>query len=890
MYQLLMLLAILLVSVHASSQSINNGVSLINNTVYSMAQDAEFIYMGGDFTRVNTPQKPILFNYGAEISKEGKLNFAFSKINGTIYVAKPDGVGGWYIGGNFTKIGTITRNYLAHIYADGSLNLNWNPNVNNTVKCLIITKSSVYAGGDFTQVNGLTARGKLAKFNLTDGKTIPNWKSDLNNTVLTLALSDKYLYVGGTFTKQDHSIPCSYLIRIDTETGQTDPIWKPEPRGRVLAITTHQSSLFVGGHFYKINGNIACGSISKLNTIDGKADLNWTPIINGGVHAISIIDNELYVGGSFYQINKSRDFHHLAKLSIEDGKPSASWQPKVSGPVYTIVAQKKHLYIGGLFSHTHNVMPISRLARIHRLTGIVDQTWNPHPNNSVYTLAIYNKKIFIGGSFNAIGGHPIPYLCRFRKTTGMIDPTWNPEPDHRVSALVIDGHDLFIGGSFTVINGSIKRNRIAKINTQTGQVDSDWDVDVNRHVTILNIVKPYLYIGGYFREVNGQQQHFLARTTLINPQLDTKWKPLLYSPPKDLAFTENSIYAVGGFSPITEKVKIQLAKINTRNGAIDYSWLPLIEGGVATSLAIKNNQLYIGGGFKSIDKSSSFKHLARFNTAIGTIDPTWAPAISSDINSMLIHESAIYVAGNFKSPYSNSINNHLLRVNLDNNSVDSLWEKDHLPISQSNIPYLLPYTLLAYQSDIYAGGSATHNTPAIGFHVMKFSDQTKYEQSDGHISSDDTYNLDRTDVIQLDDHSIHTDKAPKSKPISLLLKFYDNYGNRDSLHISISDNIARIDMIPHGNKPLQLSIKQKEKQLSNDKANTWHHSFDLNIKTNASQLRLLCDSTSLIPKETSIYLEDQNTMTNTFFALGEEINISIGKRQTSQFILHIKMY
>ncbi|HOJ63922.1 MAG TPA: delta-60 repeat domain-containing protein, partial [Spirochaetota bacterium] len=73
------------------------------------------------------------------------------KVNGTILCAIPDGNGGWYIGGNFTKIGTVTRNHIARINSDGSLHT-WNPDANNPVFALAISGSIVYAGGTFTSI------------------------------------------------------------------------------------------------------------------------------------------------------------------------------------------------------------------------------------------------------------------------------------------------------------------------------------------------------------------------------------------------------------------------------------------------------------------------------------------------------------------------------------------------------------------------------------------------------------------------------------------------------------------------------------------------------------------------------------------------------------------
>src|SRR4051794_34166989 len=104
-------------------------------------------YAGGAFTRVG-PR----YGHGIVLSTSSSTPTAgFPDINGDIYATVPDGSGGWFIGGAFNAVGGVTRNDLAHIKSDLTLDTAWNPGANNPVRALVLSGSSMYAGGDFTQ-------------------------------------------------------------------------------------------------------------------------------------------------------------------------------------------------------------------------------------------------------------------------------------------------------------------------------------------------------------------------------------------------------------------------------------------------------------------------------------------------------------------------------------------------------------------------------------------------------------------------------------------------------------------------------------------------------------------------------------------------------------------
>ena len=135
----------LLCTLTVFSQTLLPGFYVTNGTVSAIAQHGNTVYIGGSFNYVG-PNAP----NGASLDIiTGAPNLAFGIPNGNVYAVAPDGNGGWYIGGYFTQVGTQTRNYMARINADGSLNA-WNPNANNGVISIVVNGGIVYAGGPFT--------------------------------------------------------------------------------------------------------------------------------------------------------------------------------------------------------------------------------------------------------------------------------------------------------------------------------------------------------------------------------------------------------------------------------------------------------------------------------------------------------------------------------------------------------------------------------------------------------------------------------------------------------------------------------------------------------------------------------------------------------------------
>lgn len=170
-----------------------------NNSVNAIAQVGCTLYLGGSFTAIgpNTGGGAILDNDGGALAP-GIPNLL--AINNDVWAAAPDDAGGWFIGGNFTKVGSAPRNRLARINADGTLH-GWDPNANSDVNALAVAGSTVYVGGGFTTLDGGTPRNYLAAIG-TDG-VLQSWNPNANSFVYALAVYGSTVYAGGSVTTLD---------------------------------------------------------------------------------------------------------------------------------------------------------------------------------------------------------------------------------------------------------------------------------------------------------------------------------------------------------------------------------------------------------------------------------------------------------------------------------------------------------------------------------------------------------------------------------------------------------------------------------------------------------------------------------------------------------------
>ena len=212
-----------------------------SGTVHTIVSKGGVTYIGGSFLYVG-PQT----GNGAPISEAtGRPSLPYLRVSGCINAVVPDGSGGWYIGGTFTRVGGVNRNRVAHILSDSSLDTSWNPNANDEVFALAVSDGTVYVGGNFTSIGGRT-RNYIAAVDAKKGKAT-SWNPNGDAGVYSLAVSGKTVYAGGIFKSIGGQMR-RRLAALNAVTGKATS-WNPNPNASypVVALAVNGGTVYAGG-------------------------------------------------------------------------------------------------------------------------------------------------------------------------------------------------------------------------------------------------------------------------------------------------------------------------------------------------------------------------------------------------------------------------------------------------------------------------------------------------------------------------------------------------------------------------------------------------------------------------------------------------------------------
>src|SRR6266403_2020780 len=146
--------------------------------------------------------------------------------NGTInvVVVQPDGK--ILIGGAFTTLSpnggaAVTRNHIARLNPDGTLDSAFDPNANSTVSSIAVqADGKILAGGFFTSIGGQT-RNRIARLDATTGLA-DSFDPNANGFVgsIVVQADGKILAGGGFFSIGGQTR--YYIARLDATTGLAD--------------------------------------------------------------------------------------------------------------------------------------------------------------------------------------------------------------------------------------------------------------------------------------------------------------------------------------------------------------------------------------------------------------------------------------------------------------------------------------------------------------------------------------------------------------------------------------------------------------------------------------------------------------------------------------------
>ena len=693
-----------------------------NGQVHAVVPTASAIYIGGEFTSIGPRTGP-----GVGIDASTATSTGLSQVAGGRQVVRtvvPDGSGGFYVGGNFSHVGTLFRRNIAHILPNGKVDPNFRSNAKGGVVALALSGTTLYVGGAFDSIGDRT-RHHVAALRATSG-AVTDWNPSANRNVNTLAVSGQTVYAGGEFTAIGGESR-NRIAALDANTGQATS-WNPDASKQywdgqtsVHALAVSGATVYVGGHFDSIGGRDR-SNIAALDATTGQAS-NWDPDAGGPVYALAVSSQTVYIGGLFHSVG-GQPRNHLAALDATTGEPT-SWDPNIQATDYTqgqvnaLAVTGQTVYAGGSFTSVGG-QTRHYLAAIDATTG--DATnWNPDVQGlgadlndamtEVHALAVSGQTVYAGGRFNSIGGQTRHNLAALDPTTGAL-MSWNPDANGEVDALAVSGQTIYAGGWFTSV-GDRQRNHLAAVNATTGEATA-WNPDPRMPgsyplVWALTVSGQTVYVGGVFESIGGQSRTGLAAISATTGDA-TSWNPQAESEVTTLALSGQTLYVGGFLTALGGQQRDGIGAVDVTTGQAT-SWNPAADDNIIVySIAVSGQTVYVGGDFHdgSIGGQPR-RHIAALDATTGEAtswNPSDPPGARADVRALAVSGPTVYAGGYFQSIGGQSRNN-IAALDATTGTATGWDPKPNLELDP--FPNAIGVTALAFAPDgsLWAGGSFT---------------------------------------------------------------------------------------------------------------------------------------------------------------------------------------
>jgi uncharacterized delta-60 repeat protein len=263
------------------------------------------IIIGGAFNSYNGTVR----NCIARLNSDGTLDSTFNPGTGTSshvgsIILQSDGK--MIISGLFASYNGTTRNNIARLNSDGSLDTSFDPGAgaNGFVKSMAIQPNGkIIIGGEFSSYNGIT-RKLIARLN-SDGSldTTFNPGTGANASVNSVLLQlDGKIIIVGYFTNFNGTA-INRIARLNGD-GSLDAFFNPGTGANAIAISTasiqSDEKIIIGGSFTAYNGTTR-NRIARLNS-NGSLDAAFNPVIGANSFVWTTLiqpDGKIVIGGNF---------------------------------------------------------------------------------------------------------------------------------------------------------------------------------------------------------------------------------------------------------------------------------------------------------------------------------------------------------------------------------------------------------------------------------------------------------------------------------------------------------------------------------------------------------------------------------------------------------------
>ena len=659
----------------------------------SVVQDDGKVIIAGDFTLYNlgVPTKSSrIARLNVDGSQDDTFGLGVSGPNQRVSTLAIDrnqnpllagNVGKVIVGGQFTSINGTTRNRIARLNTDGSLDTSFAPGVgpNNEVFAVAVQNDGkVLIGGSFSTVAGQPNTSGLARlnengtldtsFNLNIGASLPVHS--------ILIQTDGKIVVGGEFT-QFNGVNVNRIVRLNAD-GSLDTSFDPGTgaNGTVRSLALDGSDILLGGDF---SGASFGASITNKSLSGGTAVLTATSphgFVTGDVIVVSIGDSVF--DGIRTVTQSDSDTRTIEFTAAGSNVSTTPVSPTGSASVVN--------------------RPVNRLAKLSGTTGALIASFSENigggPNAAINTVLKSGSHVIVGGNHSGSGFGAV--VTRKELDAGTDKATLTTKVAHGLAVgdvVTVSGVDSTFNGTYRItevnvgartfsytivtstsvspvaVNGpgyataaSRSHNRITRLNAD-GSVDTtaDFGSGFNNEIrTLIVDASNGLLVGGLFTEYDGMGGSgidYFLRLANTGGTFDAGYNNSrgLNAAVQTLAIDlDGKIVAGGDFTdihdePLNSGIDVGRTVRLDAGGSYDSSFLGVNAGSGSMNdtvravaidrntdpfLTANRNKVVIEGTFTSAQNPVvSRNRIARLNTD-GTLDTTLFPEPAPTTRSM----------------------------------------------------------------------------------------------------------------------------------------------------------------------------------------------------------------------------------------------------------------
>jgi uncharacterized delta-60 repeat protein len=378
--------------------------------------------VGGDFTAIAGHPRAGL----ARIHPDGTIDDSFTPEldgpeSGKMFAINIQDDGMILLAGAFAHVNGVERNRIARLHENGTLDTEFNPNANDTIKAMALQPDGkILIGGDFTNIGGMN-RTRIARLN-PDG-TLDSTFTATSQNIRTLALQQDGKILVGTVSNG--------MARLHPD-GTTDTGFNKPSYMRINAfIEQSDGKILVAG----LSGISTRPNIIRLNP-DGTQETAFLASANSWIDALALqADGRILIGGDFTEAS-GQPRERIARLN-PDGTIDPTFNPGADDWVSGInIDANGKIILCGRFTTTsgQNRPGIARLLNDPATSGLTVKPngqldWPPAGTMpSVHRVAIeiqQNNEWLPVGTAERQGngwrhtGHPLPesatlrFQCRY---------------------------------------------------------------------------------------------------------------------------------------------------------------------------------------------------------------------------------------------------------------------------------------------------------------------------------------------------------------------------------------------------------------------------------------------------------------------------------------------